>query len=85
MRKMKEITKVVHEDKAIICNKCGKEVDLENADDFEENLFHPFKVSFGYGSKFDLETWYFDLCEDCLLEFVETFKIKPDKCVYELK
>lgn len=85
MRKKKETTQVVYEDQAIICNKCGKEVDLEKANDFEENLFHSFKVSFGYGSKYDLELWSFDLCEDCLLEFIDTFKIKPDRREYELK
>ncbi|AMQ66702.1 hypothetical protein FDG96_gp43 [Bacillus phage Mgbh1] len=59
------------------CNKCGKSVDLTE-DDFAGNLFHSFKTSFHYGSAFDMETWEFDLCEDCLLDIVKTFKVEPD-------
>jgi hypothetical protein len=58
------------------CNKCGKSADLTE-DDFAGNLFHSFKTSFHYGGDFDMETWDFDICEECLLDFVKTFKIAP--------
>lgn len=61
----------------LICNKSGKEADLTNEDYIASNRTHSFKVSFGYGSDFDMDTWEFDLDEDSLLEFVKTFKIRP--------
>lgn len=82
MRRMKESTQIVYELQGIACNKCGKEVDLEEDNGLEANLFHSFNVLFGYESEYDYETWSFDLCEECLLEFIETFKIKPDRREY---
>jgi hypothetical protein len=59
----------------ILCNKCGKSfnvVDFENT-----NLIDSFKIVFGYGSRFDGEQWSFDLCNNCIIEMVSTFKIPP--------
>jgi hypothetical protein len=42
------------------------------------DTFQSFQLNFGYGSKFDEQTWTFDLCEKCLEEFIHTFQIKPD-------
>ncbi len=61
----------------VICNKSGKEVNLEEDDYIGANLMHSFEVHFGYGSDFDMETWKFDLAEEALLEFVKTFKVRP--------
>ena len=44
--------------------------------------FHAFNLTFGYGSKFDEERWKFDLCENCLVEFIELFKHSPEKSNY---
>lgn len=50
-----------------ICNKCGK-----------ENLHtEEIHISFNYPSKHDMEAWMFNLCDDCLDEFISTFVIKP--------
>ena len=82
---MKEVKKVkveVEQEKiiALICNKCGKRVEMEDRDNWEEiNLMHSFDVGFGFGSNYDLETWEFILCESCLLEFVKTFAIPPTR------
>lgn len=42
------------------------------------DTFQSFQLNFGYGSKFDEQTWTFDLCEKCLEEFIHTFQIMPD-------
>jgi hypothetical protein len=67
--------------KTVSCNKCGKEHETNGDfynDEIKTNLFHELFISFGYPSKYDCESWSFDLCEDCLVNFVESFKIKPD-------
>lgn len=60
----------------IVCNKCGKETWTN------ENLnmlnFHEFFIYFRYGSVFDQENWEFDLCENCILSIIKTFKYAPD-------
>ena len=77
-------TKIVTREENILaitqCNKCGKEVDMMDEENYvEQSLLHEFKVNFGYGSKHDSETWKFDVCDDCMIEFIQTFKIEPDK------
>lgn len=72
-------TNKVEKDSIIECNKCGKRCDLENMEfSFDIDMLHEFLVSFGYGSSYDMESWGFDLCEDCLLELIKTFKIVPE-------
>lgn len=66
---------------SITCNKCGKTTELSKDEQkklVQENLFQTFSLNFGYASKFDEETWEFEICEDCLEQFVNTFAIKPD-------
>lgn len=78
--KVKTVTKQVLELSSITCNKCGKTHELhgeEHQREWQAEEFQGFSCSFGYGSKYDMETWSFDLCESCLKEFVNTFKIKP--------
>ena len=60
---------------SIVCNRCGMSFNRE--DDFATNLIHEFNIKFGYGSKHDLEEWDFDLCEVCIEELTDSFKIKP--------
>lgn len=66
----------------IICNKCGREFAQDTSDVWSEHFWdsevHSFDVGFGYGSKYDMETWGFHLCDDCLTEIVKTFKHVPD-------
>lgn len=56
-----------------ICNKCGKEVSPTYSEDFIS-----FYESFGYNSHFDGERWEWDVCPECLLEWIRTFKYVPD-------
>ena len=39
-----------------------------------------FEIQFGYGSKFDYETWKFDICDDCAEKYFMKFKSK-DKVI----
>lgn len=50
-----------------VCNKCGQS--FEYASDMQ--------VNFGYGSVYDMETWEFYICDDCIQELVKSFKIAP--------
>jgi protein-arginine kinase activator protein McsA len=61
----------------IVCNKCGKTYNLneECLEEWQADFMKNFKVSFGYGSIRDGQQIEFDICEECLFEFVETFKI----------
>ena len=61
-----------------ICNKCGKIYDCEKVE-YMTDLIHNFELSFGYASEFDGETWHFDLCENCIKEIVNTFKVPIEK------
>lgn len=72
MQRMKEVTKLVKEVEAYICNKCGKETP-SNA--YGGALISAF-VSGGYESKFmeDGAAYNFDLCEECVVELMKTFK-----------
>lgn len=70
---------------SITCNKCGRteRVIGEKADrSYISNLFHSFDALFDYGSSHDEEKWSFDLCEDCLLDFVKSFKHAPNVSNY---
>ena len=81
MKEFKTVEKTVKELAALTCNKCGckkpiYDDSLESLSDLHE--FQSFMFSFGYGSKFDEQVWEFDLCENCLEDFVATFAIKPE-------
>ncbi|WP_251552389.1 hypothetical protein [Neobacillus muris] len=83
MREYELVEKKVreYELKSVTCNKCGKTKKITSEDyqkEWEAAEFQSFSCSFGYGSKFDMEEWNFDLCEDCLEEIVNSFKIKPE-------
>jgi len=67
-----------------ICDCCGKELvfDYENTDEYEieweKESITTFNISGkGYGSKFDCTSLNFDVCDDCLISWFETFKINP--------
>lgn len=81
MKKYELIEKTVTDLKSVTCNKCGKEHMFRGEDykrECQGNLFHSFEIYFGYGSKFDEENWKFDLCENCLVELVNSFVHKPE-------
>ena len=61
----------------ITCNSCGQEIEIDPT--CWSRPYETFSIAWGYGSKNDLDTWEFDLCEDCILKMTEKFKIQPDK------
>jgi hypothetical protein len=65
----------------IICNRCGKTETITKKG-FEEDQFHDINLIFGYGSNYDGEQLSFTLCEDCVVEYVKTFKYQPKKIEY---
>lgn len=44
------------------CDRCGQNFKLPRSSGVKGV---EFALDFGYGSRFDLETWDFDLCDDC--------------------
>lgn len=66
MKETKEIKK-------IICNKCGKEIVVQNGIAREDYL--SVDKRWGYFSGKDSQTDSFDLCEECYDSFVATFLI----------
>lgn len=60
---------------SITCNKCGRK--FENTVEFNPdfNNCHSFEIGFWYGSEFDGRTESFDLCDDCMIEFIKSFKV----------
>lgn len=69
-------TRVVYKTLKVICDKCGKEAVVEDGMAFP--YMHDVKFSVGYGSDYDGDTIQFDLCDECLTEFMKSFKHKPD-------
>lgn len=60
---------------SITCDKCG----LKSKTDLTlpvgiDPYFDTIKVHWGYGSKHDLETWEYDLCEKCLEDMFKELK-----------
>lgn len=60
----------------VFCNHCGREIS-KNALGYFQDYVHVEK-EWGYFSKKDGERYNFDLCEDCLDHFIESFAIKPN-------
>ena len=60
----------------IICNKCGKEVEVKNGVPAEDTLH--VQKHWGYFSNKDNEEHTFDLCEACYDELVAGFQIPVD-------
>jgi len=58
----------------MICNKCGKSVDLHK--DFPGG-FTTIDTIYGYGSKKDGSRYQAHICESCMDAFYKTFKIPP--------
>ncbi len=59
--------------KTIICNQCGKEIEIQKQE-LEEGVFTARK-EWGYFSRKDGEIHTFDLCENCYDKLVKGFKV----------
>lgn len=77
----KTITKTVTKD--VLCNKCGESCKLPTSSLQFYGLIET-KVSGGYDSIIldDLHTYTFSLCEACLKELFETFKLPVEEGRY---
>ncbi len=69
----KEVVGTKEECKKIICNQCGKVLEIQNQR-LEEGVFTAEK-EWGYFSRKDGEHHSFDLCEDCYDKLVQGFQI----------
>lgn len=58
----------------IKCNKCGKDINVEN-EIIKEGVFS-VDYKWGYFSKKDGEIHSFDLCEECYEDFIKKFAIE---------
>ena len=74
MRQYKKDTIEVKELDKIICNKCGKEIEVIRGVAQED--FLEVNKRWGYFSNKDNQDDAFDLCEDCYDELVASFKIR---------
>jgi hypothetical protein len=76
LRNVETVEEVVMNHKliSVTCNKCSKRSTDEG---YGHKSFQEFNTSFGYGSRYDSQNWSFDLCDDCLTELIQSFKIVP--------
>lgn len=76
MRKYKQIKKAVPVIKEACCNRCGKDIGLKPH--VEDGCIKGCSVEMrhGYGSKRDGDVVRFDLCDECVDEITENFKLK---------
>lgn len=59
----------------LVCNKCGEVI---NDPHLYGNYFAALYQG-GYGSKLgDMTQYSFDICEQCLIEWIENFKYAPN-------
>ncbi len=65
----------------VTCNRCGKMYEVQNdfiKDEQNLNQFQQIHWLFRFGSKFDGLHCRFDVCENCIEEWINEFKIKPE-------
>ena len=74
MRQYRTEKKEINELDKIICNKCGRVIEVVRGVAREEYL--AVDKRWGYFSNKDNQEDSFDLCEDCYDELVASFKIK---------
>lgn len=58
--------------KKLVCNKCGKELDV-----FDLNENYDFRLELGYGTIYDGEKVEIRMCCDCMEEFIDACKVSP--------
>jgi len=54
------------------CDCCGKKVETPHG--YNDTDINEFTIVFEYGSKFDLEKWKMDVCDECIEKWVSSFK-----------
>ena len=79
MIKRKLVQKEVEEVEDILCNLCGKSL----YDGVNYNGLTDAEMKCGYGSKWDGTIFKFSLCEDCMEELMNKFKLSAEENWYE--
>lgn len=74
MRKYNKETKTILEE--MTCNKCGKQIKVENG--IVKEGVYSSEYNWGYFSGKDGQQHVFDLCEKCYEDIIEKFLIKPE-------
>ena len=81
MKKMqlKKSDELKYEIQMVICNSCAKEIKT-GSDFVEMNKMHSLTFHGGYGSVYpgDLTSAHLDVCEECLVKWISTFRIAPE-------
>lgn len=73
MRQFKTYNKQEKEITKIVCNQCGKEIEVVNGIAKEEVL--TVEKQWGYFSDKDTELHQFDMCEECYDKLISSFRI----------
>lgn len=73
MRQFKIYNKQEKEITKIVCNQCGKEIEVVNGIAKEEVL--TVEKQWGYFSDKDTELHQFDMCEECYDKLISSFRI----------
>lgn len=76
MLKWRRARRMVDEVEDVVCNRCGKTCMSKQGERYGLSAV----VGGGYESTHleDMTSYQFDLCEKCLVELFEGFKIKPE-------
>jgi len=71
----------------ITCNKCGTAADVSEDDNgWVAEPYREFDLVYAYGSVlYDFSGVRFDLCEHCVKEIVDTFKIPAESRDYKMR
>jgi hypothetical protein len=80
MREYKDVQVIAQADKKVTCNKCGKVyiyTDNNVNNIINSNLFQNIKLNFGFGSMYDGSYVEIDLCENCIIELINSCKHNP--------
>lgn len=74
MKRMKQQTVLVYSVDKVICNCCGKSIDIDS--DIPTDYLN-IKKRWGYGSSLDSKEYEMDICEDCFKKIISDFKYPP--------
>lgn len=75
MRLYKTVTVIDKEVTEIICNICGQKVDKDLYGNFFDYIH--LEKTWGYNSKWDMESHSFDICQNCYEKIMKNARIRP--------
>jgi len=84
MKKIKKekITKTIEIIDDVLCNKCGRSCKMQNVSDLYGLIETEVHTGFCSPKLGDCNIFIFSLCEFCLSELFDTFKLKVEKRSY---